>query len=317
MTRLAMVAQPPTPERLKAIKQLGANDVVQYSMENHAAIFQDFGQFVEAANDAGLSVSVVEAGPPIGAIVLGEPGWDEQTQDWIKAIRIFAKAGVEVICYNFMPQVLDDAMVVRTSYTTETRGGALTSAFCASELDDEGLAPGVTPISREAMRANLARFLETVLPVAEKHGIKLAMHPDDPPKSPMGKLHRIMSTVEDFEWLLDLSDSPSNGLTLCIGCFAEMGCDVTEIIERFKERLYFVHFRNISGEIDDFVETFPDDGDLNLARILRKLDDIGYEGCMRPDHAPSLSGENVEMEGYGFQGHIFTLGYIRGLMDAG
>jgi mannonate dehydratase len=167
------------------------------------------------------------------------------------------------------------------------------------------------------MHANLKRFLDTVLPLAEKHGMKLAIHPDDPPRSPMGGLNRIMSTVEDYEWLLSLSDSPSNGLTLCIGCFAEMGCDVVEIIERFKDRLYFVHFRNISGETDDFIETFPDDGDLDLARILRKLDEIGYDGCMRPDHVPSLSGEDVEMEGYGFQGHIFTLGYMRGLLDAG
>jgi mannonate dehydratase len=285
-------------------------------MENREAIFCDFEQFVEAASDAGLNVSVVEAGPPIGAIVLGEPGWEEQTQDWINAIKIFAKAGVEVICYNFMPQVLKDAMVVRTSYATETRGGAMTSAFRTSDLDEESLAPDVAPISREAMRANLARFLKTVLPVAEEHGIKMAMHPDDPPISPMGKLHRIMSTVDDFDWLLNLSDSPSNGLTLCIGCFAEMGCDVTEIIEHFKDRLYFVHFRNISGAIDDFVETFPDDGDLDLALILRKLGDIGYRGCIRPDHAPSLSGEIVEMEGYGFQGHVFTLGYMRGIMDA-
>ena len=149
MTRLAMVAQLPTPERLKAIKQLGADDVVQYSMENYAAIFDDFAPFVEAAREAGLNVGVVEAGPPIGAVVMGDPGWEKQTQNWIDAIKMFSKAGVQVICYNFMPQVLDDAIIVRTSFETPTRGGALTSAFSISDLDEENLALGVTPVSQE------------------------------------------------------------------------------------------------------------------------------------------------------------------------
>ena len=315
--RLSIVAKPATKERLEAARQIGAEDVVYYSVEDRAAIFDQFGAFIERAKAADLRATVVEAGPPIGKIVMGEDGWREQTDDWVDAIRLLATHGVEVICYNFMPQVLDDAMVVRTSFETKTRGGAITSSYRTIDVDHENLVDAdVLPISKHEMRANLKRFLDEVIPVAEEVGIKLAMHPDDPPISPMGGLQRIMSSVEDYDWLLAANPSKANGITYCIGCFAELGCNLEGLIDRWSNRIHFVHFRNISGCLDDFVETFPDDGDVDLLNVLRKLKEVGYTGCIRPDHAPKLSGEYVEIEGYGFQGHIFTAGYLRGLLTA-
>ena len=315
--RLSIVAKPATKERLEVVRQIGAEDVVYYSVEDRGAIFDQFGAFVERAKAADLRATVVEAGPPIGKIVMGEDGWREQTDDWIDAIRLLASHGVEVICYNFMPQVFDDAMVVRTSFETKTRGGAITSSYRAIDVDHETLVEAdVLPISKDEMRANLKRFLDEVIPVAEEVGIKFAMHPDDPPTSPMGGLQRIMSSVEDYDWLLTANPSKANGITFCIGCFAELGCNLEGLIDRWSNRIHFVHFRNISGCQDDFVETFPDDGDVDLLSVLRKLNEVGYTGCIRPDHAPKLSGEYVEIEGYGFQGHIFTAGYLRGLLTA-
>lgn len=315
--RLSIVAKPATKERLEVVRQIGAEDVVYYSVEDRGAIFDQFGAFVERAKAADLRATVVEAGPPIGKIVMGEDGWREQTDDWIDAIRLLASHGVEVICYNFMPQVFDDAMVVRTSFETKTRGGAITSSYRAIDVDHATLVEAdVLPISKDEMRANLKRFLDEVIPVAEEVGIKFAMHPDDPPTSPMGGLQRIMSSVEDYDWLLAANPSKANGITYCIGCFAELGCNLEGLIDRWSNRIHFVHFRNISGCQDDFVETFPDDGDVDLLSVLRKLNEVGYTGCIRPDHAPKLSGEYVEIEGYGFQGHIFTAGYLRGLLTA-
>ena len=315
--RLSIVAKPATKERLEVVRQIGAEDVVYYSVEDRGAIFDQFGEFVEWAKAADLRTTVVEAGPPIGKIVMGESGWREQTDDWIDAIRLLASHGVEVICYNFMPQVFDDAMVVRTSFETKTRGGAITSSYRAIDVDHETLVDAdVLPISKDEMRANLKRFLDEVIPVAEEVGIKLAMHPDVPPTSPMGGLQRIMSSIEDYDWLLAANPSKANGITYCIGCFAELGCNLEGLIDRWSDRIHFVHFRNISGCQDDFVETFPDDGDVDLLSVLRKLNEVGYTGCIRPDHAPKLSVEYVEIEGYGFQGHIFTAGYLRGLLAA-
>ena len=315
--RLSIVAKPATKERLEVVRQIGAEDVVYYSVEDRSAIFDQFGAFVERAKAADLRATVVEAGPPIGKIVMGEDGWREQTDDWINAIRLLASHSVEVICYNFMPQVFDDAMVVRTSFETKTRGGAITSSYRAIDVDHATLVEAdVLPISKDEMRANLKRFLDEVIPVAEEVGIKFAMHPDDPPTSPMGGLQRIMSSVEDYDWLLTANPSKANGITFCIGCFAELGCNLEGLLDRWSNRIHFVHFRNISGCQDDFVETFPDDGDVDLLSVLRKLNEVGYTGCIRPDHAPKLSGEYVEIEGYGFQGHIFTAGYLRGLLTA-
>ena len=201
---------------------------------------------------------------------MGEDGWREQTDDWVDAIRLLASLGVEVICYNFMPQVFDDAMVVRTSFETKTRGGAITSSYRAIDVNHQTLVEAdVLPISKDEMRANLKCFLDEVIPVAEDVGIKLAMHPDDPPTSPMGGLQRIMSSVEDFEWLLAANPSKANGITYCIGCFAELGCNLEGLIDRWSNRIHFVHFRNISGCQDDFVETFPDDGDVDLLSVLQ------------------------------------------------
>ena len=200
--RLSVVAKPATKERLEAVRQIGAEDVVYYSIEDRAAIFDQFGAFVERAKAADLRASVVEAGPPIGKIVMGEDGWREQTDDWVDAIRLLASHGVEVICYNFMPQVFDDAMVVRTSFETKTRGGAITSSYRAIDIDHETLVDAdVLPISKDEMRANLKRFLDEVIPIAEEVGIKLAMHPDDPPISPMGGLR---------------GSCPASGLTGCL-----------------------------------------------------------------------------------------------------
>ena len=151
--RLSVVAKPATKERLEAVRQIGAEDVVYYSIEDRAAIFDQFGAFAERAKASSLRATVVEAGPPIGKIVMGEDGWREQTDDWVDAIRLLASHGVEVICYNFMPQVFDDAMVVRTSFETKTRGGAITSSYRAIDVDHETLVDAdVLPISKDEMR---------------------------------------------------------------------------------------------------------------------------------------------------------------------
>ncbi len=315
--KLSMVAIPDTDIRLKAIRQAGATDVVFYTMGNRKGKFDKLEAFVARANCFNLTVSVVESGPPIDCIVMGKQGWQEQTKEWIAAIRLFGRLGIKVVCYNFMPQITKDAMVVRTSFDGRTRGDARTSAFRLQDASPAMLEHSETPITLEQMRGNLERFLKAVIPVAEENGVKLAMHPDDPPMSPLGGLQRIMSSVNDFDWLLELFDSPANGITFCIGCFAGFGYDVAELISKYKNRIHFVHLRNIKGSSCDFVETFPDDGDIDLPAVIKTLQDSGFEGCIRPDHAPAFAGEVVELDGYGFQGHLFTLGYMRGLLQAG
>jgi len=313
MIKLSMVAVPPSDERLAAISQIGVANLVYYDMSNEATKFDQLEAFISRAGRFGLKVPVVEAGPAVDRIVLGQEGADAQIEGWVRELDRLGRLGVEVVCYNFMPQISDDAMVVRTDFSARTRGGAETTAFRAADLP-KTMGMGVA-VSFDAMRDNVARFLAAVMPAAEAAGVKLAMHPDDPPMTPIGGYARIMGSVESFDWLLALHPSPMNGITLCTGCFGELGVNVPSLVERFGKRIHFVHLRNIRGRLDDFMETFPDDGDVDIVGTLSALEAAGFDGYARPDHAPRLATETPGTPGYGFDGHLFTLGYLRGVLD--
>src|SRR5204863_8716013 len=128
-----------------------------------------------------LTWAIAEQGPAIDRIVLGKDGWQEQTERYHQIVRCLGDLGVGIICYNFMPQVSEDAMVIRTSLDATTRGGAQTSRFALAELGPDTMPHDESAIPRAEMWRNLERFLEDVLPVAEAAGVKMAMHPDDPP----------------------------------------------------------------------------------------------------------------------------------------
>jgi mannonate dehydratase len=163
---------------------------------------------------------------------------------------------------------------------------------------------------------NLERFLKEIIPAAENAGVKLAMHPDDPPLTPLCGLNRIMSSVEAFDRLFSISSSPVNGITLCLGCFLEMGEDPAEMAHHFRDRVHYVHFRDVAGTVTDFVETFPDDGPTDFIRIFRALKDVNCHSPIRVDHVPRLAIESGANDGYGFLGHLYATGYLKGLLEA-
>lgn len=314
--RLTLVANPPNDTNLRVLSQLGVEDAVHYDM---AGLPED-GDALDliAARYArfGLAWKIAEPGPPIDRIVMGKDGWQAQTERYKRTLGHLGRLGVEVVAYNFMPQVFDDAMVVRTAMDIPTRGGALTSAFRMADLAALGLRHDETPIPRERVWDNLERFLRDVIPAAEAAGVTLAIHPDDPPLPELCGLQRIVSSINDFDRILDISNSPANALTLCIGCFAEGGHDIPPLIRRWRGRIGFVHVRDIRGTGDDFIETFPDDGQTDLLAVFRALAETGYDGPLRSDHAPLLACDDGINDGYSMSGHIFALGYLRGLVEA-
>lgn len=315
--KLSMVAAPPTESRLRALKQLGADYAVHYDMHDLPDDFDELRVIGDRYARFGLPLKVAEAGPAIDRIVLGKEGAAEQIERYQRIVGNLGRLGVEVVAYNFMPQVSEDAMVVRTAFDATTRGGARTSAFRRADVTAKTVPHNEAPIPREQMWENLERFLKAVLPVAEAAGVRLAMHPDDPPLSPLCGLERIMGSEASFDRLLAISSSPANAITFCIGCFAEMGADIAALLERYRDRIPYVHVRDIRGSIDDFVETFPDDGQTDLVKIFRKLHAIGFDGYLRSDHAPQLATDASDApEGYGMQGHLFAIGYLRGLEQA-
>lgn len=313
---LAGVAKQFTPVHLQLLKQVGIDDFVYYNMHGMPMTLDALAATAQTVGQAGLRLSVIEGGPPIDRIVLGKEGRDQQIAEYQSAIRHMGRIGVRVLCYNFMPQVADAAMVVRTDTRYPERGGALTSRFRLADVRPETVPHQETPTTDEQMWDHLEYFLRRVVPVAEDAGVRLAMHPDDPPLSPICGLARILRSVADFERMLGMVDSPANGITLCQGCFAEMGCHIPDVIRRFAGRTHFVHFRDVAGTPEDFYETFPDNGPRDMVEVLRTYQEVGYSGYARVDHVPLLATEEGTYDGYGMHGHLFAIGYWKGLMQA-
>jgi mannonate dehydratase len=173
-------------------------------------------------------------------------------------------------------------------------------------------------VSEERLWDNLRWFLQRVVPVAEQSGVKLAMHPDDPPLSPLRGIGRIMSSVAGFQRLLDLVPSEANGLTLCQGNFTLMTPDLPAVIRDFgrQGRIHFVHFRDVRGTAESFVEVFHDEGPTDMLACLKAYREIGFDGPMRPDHVPTMEGDSNDNPAYSTMGRVFAVGYIKGLMEA-
>src|SRR5947209_14856077 len=205
----------------------------------------------------------------------------------------------------------------RTSLSTRGRGGALVSSFDYALVKDAPLTP-TGNVPEEHLWETLQYFLGRVLPVAEKAGVKLAMHPDDPPLSPIRGVGRIMRSVENFDRLLDLRPSPYNGITLCQGNFALMTPDIPAAIRHYAEReaIHFVHFRDVRGTPEKFEETFHDDGQTDLLACMQAYREIGFDGVLRPDHVPTVEGDANDRPGYSAFGRLYAIGYIRGLRQA-
>lgn len=312
--KIAAVVNPPTDVNLRTIAQIGVEHQVYYDMAGMPADLESLRTAKEKALRNGLRLSVIEGGPKIDRIVMGADGRDAQIEIYKRSLDHMGKLGIGVLCYNFMPQVLADAMVVRTSFETLERAGALTSSFELARFDNERMT-AVGSTTDEQIWDNLDYFLRRIIPVAEAAGVRLAMHPDDPPVSPMWHLARILRSVENFERLFAMHPSPVNGMTFCQGCFTELGVDVCATIRRFAGRIHFAHFRDVSGTLTNFRETFPDNGPTDMVEVLRTYHEIGSTALIRIDHVPRLAMEASAADGYGLQGHIFGIGYLKGLME--
>ncbi len=263
--------------------------------------------------DYGFTLDVLESRPPMNKIKLGLPGKDQEIEYVVDLITNMGKLGIPVWCYEWMPIM----NWMRTSTTTPARGGALATSFDYELMKDAPLTEyGEVP--DEVLWENLESFLKIVVPVAEQAGVKLAMHPDDPPLSPIRGLARIMRSIDNYQRLLDLYPSPVNGIALCQGNFTLMTDDLPAAIRQFGEqkKIFFVHFRDVQGTPKKFVETFHDNGKTDMLACMRAYKEVGFEGVCRPDHVPTMAGDSNDRPSYSNIGRLFAIGYLRGIQEA-
>ena len=246
-------------------------------------------------------------------IKFGLDGRDEDVEKYCRMLENMGRLGIKLLCYNFMAGI----GWFRTKTNIAERGGALVSGFSADEAMKQGLT-GFGELSEEKLWQNYEWFLEKVLPVAEKNGVKMALHPDDPPISPLRGIARIFTNATQFRRALAISNSPSHGLTFCQGSFVTMGEDIPLLIREFsgQNKIHFVHIRDVQGDRANFRETFHDNGPTDMVAAFKAYKAAGLEVPLRSDHVPTMAGESNEQHGYAMKGNLFGIGYIKGIMEA-
>jgi len=253
--------------------------------------------------DAGLVFAAIENLDPAHwhDILLDGPRYEEQLEKVKTIIRRMGEAGIPVLGYNFSL-----AGVCGRVTTASGRGRALTLEMDGPAEDepvpkgvvwnmvyDEAAPPGVLPrVSNEQLWDRLRRFLEEVVPVAEQSGVRLAAHPDDPPMPTMRGQARLVYQPDMYQRLLDIAPSRSNALEFCVGTVAEMTeGDVHETVDRYSRqgKIAYIHLRNVVGKVPHYRETFIDEGDVDMVRILTILERNAFDGVIIPDHTPQMS----------------------------
>ena len=285
----------------------------------------------------GMSLTVIESIPVHEDIKLGRATRDRLIDNYCESVRNMGRAGVPVLCYNFMPvfdwmrtdlaRRLDDgstALVFEESAlakidlargTADLPGWATT--YSAEALN--GLIEAYRSVSENKLWENFAYFLERVVPVAASSGVRMALHPDDPPWSIFG-LPRIITSGAALERVTHLVDDPANGITFCAGSLAaDVKNDLSAIVRRAgsRRRIHFVHLRNIKRTGPrSFQETAHPSGagDIDMGAMIAALHETGFDGPIRSDHGRMIWGEKGQ-PGYGLYDRALGAMYLHGLWE--
>lgn len=266
-----------------------------------------------ALKEFNMDFSVVEGVGFIDDAKLGTEKKDEAIAHFIKLMENMSKLGIGTICYNWMPVW----GWFRSRNNMFLEGGAAVTAFEQESIPAEPVTDlGI--VSADRLWTNLEYFLKKVIPYAEKYKIQLALHPDDPPVGQIGGIDRILTSADAMQQVIDLVPSAYNGITLCQGCFASMDEDIPAVIHRFgsQKKIFFVHFRDISGTRGSFHEEFHHTGKTDMYQAMKSYYEVGFEGVIRPDHVPTMYDDKVNEQGYGLNGNLFATGYMMGMMES-
>lgn len=270
-------------------------------------------QVYKRFTDYGITPLVIEPMPNSihDHIKAGDALRDESIEKVLKMFPIMRGLNIDTICFNWMAHI----GWLRTRSDIPERGGAKVTGFNMADFQPAG-----AKITADSLWDNYTYFIKAVIPEAEKYGIKLALHPDDPPVPRLGDVERIMISRENIrKAVCGIVDSKSLGVTMCQANFYIMGEDLEDTIREFAERIYLVHFRNTTGTPGDprmFRETFHDNGDIDMAKLMRCYIKNGVNVPIRVDHVPTMAGEVSTVPGYDAMGRLFAIGYLKGILDS-
>jgi len=263
------------------------------------------------AADHGLRLMCLENVPVrfYDKIMLGQEGRQKQLDNMIATVRNMSQARIPILGYHWMPNG-----VWRTDRETPVRGGAISNSFKYELAATAPLTNGRI-YAEEEMWENYDWYLSRILPVCEEAGVRLALHPDDPPVPMLGGVARIFHNFENFRRAMESHPSPMHGLDFCHGCWSEMrgGAGVLEAIEWFgsRGRIHYVHLRDVQGSCEDFTECFIDEGNCDTFTTVKKLRESGFHGFIIDDHVPHLVNDSP----WGHRGRAFATGYIKAMID--
>lgn len=327
-----------TDEKLRFAAQIGVRGVQMNAPKLPGETrweAADVTALADRVRTAGLVFEAIENVPVhfYDKAMLGLPGRDEQIENYCATIKAVAAAGIPVLGYHFMPN-----SVWRTERSAPGRGGAGNTKFDMAIVEaaktKEELRnflptslghqtamplgePGEVLFTEEQMWDNYTYFMKAVLPVAEEAGVRLALHPDDPPVPMLGGVARLFYKPENFRRAFDLvGDSPAWALDLCLGCCSEMpGASgaVREMIDFFVPRgkVAYIHFRDVQGTVPNFIECFLGEGNFDPAQVMLQLKEHKFDGFILDDHVPQMDGDTP----WNHRGRAHAIGYLQGLMN--
>ena len=244
--------------------------------------------------------------------MLARPGRDQDIEHIRTSLAAAGARGVTVIEWRWSPDFRWGGEV--GYYDKPGRGGATYKAFDFNRVREAPPFEEIGSISREELWERMIYFTHGVMDAAEAAGVKMSLHPKDPPVKAMRGVSRILTSTEEIEAFLDAVPSPSNGFTFCQGTVTEMGVDVIDAIRRIggRGRIHHVHFRAVRGSVPLYEETFIDEGDVDMLDAMRAYKEVGYDLAIVSDHSPGIPGDLPGRK----IGRSFSHGYIRGLVQA-
>lgn len=341
--KLGTYARNPSAENMLYLRQLGVTWISSGDITPKTATVEGFMRMREqweaggfkVYNESGRIAPNGNAVINVPEIVLNLPGRDERIEEFLNYLRFLGRAGIPYMTYGF------EGNGNWRSGTATSKRGYLASDCNLGSPDFHGGWNGTIykePLShgrvfsREEVWENYTYFIKKVVPVAEESGVKVGIHPDDPPQPVLAGVPRLFTSFEGYKRAIEIADSPNVGVCLCVGSWLEggskMGADPVQVIKYFgaRKKLFKIHFRNVTSPLLHFTETLMDDGYYDMYRVMDALADVNFDGIVIPDHVPEFVGSaaaRAQAAGSGSKGPFqpdpglaYSLGYLNATLKA-